>query len=91
MDVPPIYCINIASNTGRRRRMESRFEFHGLDGSVRFIDAFTPEHPDVQLIRSDLRQTNLREVACVIIANLAAALAGRGARRGNPAAGLITR
>ena len=61
----PIYCINLASSTGRRRRMERRFARHGLTSDVRFIEATGPDEADVRLDVVGVERPDLAAVGCL--------------------------
>lgn len=61
-----VYCINLATSTARRRRMEGRFRHHGLEGDVTFVDAVTPHSAEVAAMfsGSSLPETDLPVLAC---------------------------
>ena len=50
--VTPIYCINLASSTVRRRRMLGRFDHHALTDSVSFVDAVAAADGEVDRVVS---------------------------------------
>lgn len=43
--LPHIYCVNLATSTKRRERMERRFQHHGLMDRVTFVEAVSRDDP----------------------------------------------
>lgn len=60
----PIYCINLAAQVGRRRRMSARFAHHGLH-DVRFVDALSSDDGEVREIAAGAADVHLPAVACL--------------------------
>jgi hypothetical protein len=56
----PIFCINLTASAARRRRMERRFEWHGLTGNVRFVEAVGRSD-----VRNDVARIDRRDLTAV--------------------------
>ena len=61
----PVYCINLAVSTARRRRMERRFDVRGLAGDVRFVEATGPSEADVRDNVVGVDRSDLAAVGCL--------------------------
>ncbi len=61
----PIYCINLRASTDRRRRMERRFDHHGLSDDVRFVEAVEAGAGEVARYSAGVERNEPEAVACL--------------------------